>query len=203
MKPIDFLLRGILTGLLFGLLIGALTVRLTFRYGIRAGFLTGLGSAADCFYACVGVFGFTLISDFLLSYQKVINILGGSLILVMGVRLLLCQAESMEEKSEAMGAVKRFLSSFAVGITNPAAILPFLFAFTYFGISTDAGILQGVSLVCGAFIGTYIWWGGTLSVTARFIRKKTSGFSFLRMNRFFGTILCLFGMAVFLRLSLS
>lgn len=167
MKPIDFLLRGILTGLLFGLpigAVGALTVRRTFRYGIRAGFLTGLGSsAADCFYACVGVFGFTLISDFLLSYQKVINILGGSLILVMGVRLLLCQAESMEEKSEAMGAVKRFLSSFAVGITNPAAILTFLFAFTYFGISTDAGILQGVSLVCGVFIGTYIWWGHSIS----------------------------------------
>lgn len=77
----DYLLRGILIGLLFGLPVGAvgtMTVQRTWANGIKAGLFTGLGSSvADCFYACVGVFGLTLISDFLLKHQVVIHILGG------------------------------------------------------------------------------------------------------------------------------
>lgn len=77
----DYLLRGILIGLLFGLpvgAVGAMTVWRTWNGGIKAGLFTGLGSsAADCFYAAVGAFGFTLISDFLLEYQIIINIFGG------------------------------------------------------------------------------------------------------------------------------
>ena len=74
----DYLLRGILIGLLFGLPVGAvgtMTVQHTLSSGIKAGLFTGLGSSvADCFYAAVGVFGITLISDFLLKYQVIINI---------------------------------------------------------------------------------------------------------------------------------
>ena len=64
----EYLLRGIMIGLIFGLpvgAIGALTVQRTWSLGVKAGLLTGLGSSvADCFYACVGAFGLTLISDF-------------------------------------------------------------------------------------------------------------------------------------------
>ena len=74
----DYLLRGIFIGLMFGIPVGAvgvLTVQRTLRYGVKAGLFTGLGSsAADCFYACVGAFGFTLVSDFLLARQNIINI---------------------------------------------------------------------------------------------------------------------------------
>ena len=62
------LLKGICIGLLFGLpagAAGALTVQRTLAHGPRMGILTGLGaSAADCFYAVVGAFGWTLISVF-------------------------------------------------------------------------------------------------------------------------------------------
>ena len=60
-----FLLRGMLIGLLFGLpvgAVGALTVQRAWGFGVKAGLLTGLGSSvADCFYACMGAFGLTLI----------------------------------------------------------------------------------------------------------------------------------------------
>lgn len=66
----EYLLRGIMIGLIFGLpvgAIGALTVQRTWSLGVKAGLLTGLGSSvADCSYACVGTFGLTFISDFLL-----------------------------------------------------------------------------------------------------------------------------------------
>ncbi len=68
-----YLLRGRLIGFIFGLpagAVGALTVQRTCHHGAKAGLSMGLGSSvADCFYACVGVFGFTLISDFMLRYQ--------------------------------------------------------------------------------------------------------------------------------------
>ena len=89
----EYLLRGILIGLLFGLpvgAIGALTVQRTWSLGAKAGLLTGLGSSvADCFYACVGAFGLTLISDFLLRWQVVITAFGGTLVLAMGLKSLI------------------------------------------------------------------------------------------------------------------
>jgi threonine/homoserine/homoserine lactone efflux protein len=199
----DYLLRGILIGLLFGLPVGAvgtMTVQRTWNGGMQAGLFTGLGSSvADCFYACVGVFGLTLISDFLLKYQVIINILGGSFVLFMGIRLLIKKEDAAGVKVEKMNPIKMFFSSFMVGVTNPAAILTFLFAFSYFGISADAGLLRGSMLVMGVLVGTYIWWGALSAVTC-IIKKKTEKFNFRYMNRIFGSILSLFGIIVLLRL---
>lgn len=199
----DYLLRGILIGLLFGLPVGAvgtMTVQRTWNGGIKAGLFTGLGSSvADCFYAVVGVFGLTLVSDFLLKYQVVINILGGGFVLFLGIRLLMKKEDTAGAKVETMNPIKMFLSSFAVGITNPAAILTFLFAFSYFGISAGAGLPRGILLVIGVFTGTYIWWG-TLTAVTHIIKKKTEKFNFRYMNRIFGSILSLFGVIVLLRL---
>lgn len=150
------LLKGILIGLLFGLpvgAVGALTVQRTLRYGVKSGLLTGLGSsAADCFYACVGAFGFTMISDLLLRYQLIITVLGGGLILYMGIRLFLRREGPAGQREEAHSFAKLFLSSFVIGITNPAAILTFLFSFSYFEIQASAAGLRGLFLV-----GAYSW----------------------------------------------
>lgn len=122
----EYLPRGILIGLLFGLpvgAIGALTVQRTWSLGAKTGFLTGLGSSvADCFYACVGAFGLTLISDFLLRYQGIITALGGILILVMGLKSLIHPQGELPSGEETPGNAKFFLTTFAIGITNPAAI---------------------------------------------------------------------------------
>lgn len=195
----DYLLWGILIGLLFGLPVGAvgtMTVQRTWSDGIKAGLFTGLGSSvADCFYAAVGVFGLTIISDFLLKYQNMIHLFGGMLILFMGVCMLIRKDEAVSQKGMAAGTLKLFLSSFAVGITNPAAILTFLFAFSYFGISAGEGLFRGSMLLIGVLTGTYIWWG-TLTAVTYIIKKKAKRFRALYMNRIFGSILLLFGIIV-------
>lgn len=201
----EYLLRGILIGLLFGLpvgAVGALTVQRTWSLGAKAGLLTGLGSSvADCIYASVGAFGLTLISDFLLRWQGIITALGGVLILSMGLKSLLRPQEELTRDGEALGGAKLFLTSFAIGITNPAAILTFLFAFSYFGISQLNGWLNGIILVAGVFLGTYFWWG-TLSALTRFIKNRAAKFQLRTMNRIFGAVLCIFGVVVFVRLFL-
>lgn len=195
------LFKGILIGLMFGVpigAVGAMTVQRTLDRGFGAGLLTGLGSSvADCLYACVGVFGLTFISDFLLKYQTIINIIGGVFVLIIGIgQLVKKPAESAPQKSSE--GAKMFLSSFAVGITNPAAILTFLFAFTYFGIAEISGALNGILLVSGVFIGTYIWWSA-LSGAVCFIKSKTGNRGLTYMNKIFGGILILFAAMIFVK----
>lgn len=197
-----FFLRGVLIGLLFGVpagAVGAMTVQRTWNYGIKAGLLTGLGSSvADCIYACVGAFGLTVISEFLLKYQTVINLAGGGLVMYMGLHLLLSKKKP-DEIPSVSGRIKTFLSSFLVGITNPVAILTFLFAFSYFGISGDTNLIQGIYLVSGVFLGTYLWWTA-LSVIVGILKGRQKKDHLQIMNRIFGVILCLFGMVVFIRI---
>lgn len=198
----SYLLKGILIGLLFGMpagAVGAMTVQRTFHYGIKAGLVTGLGSSvADCVYASVGAFGLTVVSDLLLKYSNVINILGGSLIMVMGLCMIFKRDKGIKGAASFTGGSKLFLSSFAVGITNPAAILTFLFAFSWFGITGHAGTTASIQLVCGVFIGTYLWWG-VLSAATGILKKRTKENSFRNMNKIFSTILILFGIVVLVR----
>lgn len=198
----SFLIKGILIGLLFGMpvgAVGAMTAQRTMNYGMKAGLLTGLGSSvADCLYACIGAFGLTLISDFLLAYKSVINLVGGCLILAMSMRMLEAKSGQLQNKSDTAGGIRMFASSFAVGITNPAAILSFLFAFSWFGINGQTGFAQGIGLVLGVFIGTYIWWG-VLSGAVTLLKKKAGNTRLPLMNRVFGVILFLFGAVVLVR----
>ncbi|KIR03622.1 hypothetical protein P261_02437 [Lachnospiraceae bacterium TWA4] len=58
----------------------------TIANGWKAGLITGLGSsAADVIYACIGAFGLTFISDFLLNYQRGIVLVGGLFVIFMGI----------------------------------------------------------------------------------------------------------------------
>ena len=198
----SYLLRGILIGFVFGVpggAIGALTMQRTFSYGRKAGLLTGLGSSlADCFHASVGVFGITLISDFISQHEQTVNLLGGSLILFMGIRLLLGKKTQEMEQQGAMESAKMVVSTFALGMTNPATIFIFLFAFSYFGLSGEAGIWQKALVVCGVFGGTFIWWGLIAGIVP-LIREKAVTFRERYMNKVFGTLLCLLGVVVFIR----
>ncbi len=197
----NLLLKGILIGLLFGVpvgAVGAMTVQRTWEHGIKAGLVTGLGSSlADCIYAGIGAFGLTIISDFLLKYQTAIHLIGGSLVLLMGIRLFFRKGEAAE-KPEVPGRLGMLFSSFAVGITNPAAILTFLFAFSWFGIAGSSTKGNGWSIVLGVFVGTYIWWSG-LTAAVALVRKKKRTDHFQKMNRIFGVAFSLFGILVFIR----
>lgn len=196
------LFKGVLIGLMFGVpigAVGAMTVQRTLERGFGAGLLTGLGSsAADCLYACVGVFGLTFISDFLLKYQTIITVIGGIFVLLMGISQLVRKSSQNAPQKSAEGA-KMFLSSFAVGITNPAVILTFLFAFTYFEITASSDFISGALLVTGVFIGTYIWWSA-LSGAVFLIKKKKGKQGFTNMNKIFGGLLILFSAVIFAKL---
>lgn len=198
---LNYFLKGIIIGLIFGIpagAVGAMTVQRTIEYGSRTGILTGIGSSvADCLYACVGAFGLTFISDFLLNNQKAINIAGGGFLLVLGLGLL-GKKKSVIKERKRVGISGIFFSSFVVGITNPGAIFTFLFAFSYFRLSGEMGVVNGSLLVLGVFLGTLCWWI-TLAILTEKLKNRFAERILIHMNKVFGVILSLFGLAVLIR----
>lgn len=195
----NFLLKGILIGILFGIPVGAVGVLTTQRilaYGSKAGILSGMGSSvADCLYAAIGVFGLTFVSDILIKNQLLIFIVGGTWLISLGIRLLKQKAAKEMVESKNLNSLKMFLSSFLVGITNPAAILTFLFAFSYFEISKKLHFGEGIQVVLGVFIGTTLWWM-ILAVVVDILKKCKAKNSVTQLNKIFGTILVLFGIII-------
>jgi threonine/homoserine/homoserine lactone efflux protein len=196
-----YLMKGLLIGLIFGVpvgAVGALCVSRSLHYGVRSGIVTGLGaSTAELFYSIVGAFGITVVSGFLERNSIVINILGGVLVIAMGVMTFLKAPKQQKDKNKTSYA-GMFLSAFAVCITNPAAVVTYLFAFSYFGINGTLGVTNGILLVIGIVAGTQIWWM-TLSFLSQLIKKKTGEKGFAVMNKVFGLIMIGFGAVVYIK----
>lgn len=193
----SYLLKGLLIGLVFGVpagAIGALTIQRALSHGFQAGFLTGLGSsAADMLYACVGICGLTMVSDFLLARQSAIRLAGGALILAMGL-LTFHKKEHKEASTEQRVSLAAcFGSAFAVAITNPATILSFFLAFTSFGIAQAHTPLQSAQLILGILLGTGCWWGLLAGVAAKF-RDRVTARIYRNLNQLLGVLLMLFGL---------
>ncbi len=204
MQAITFLVKGVLIGLMFGIPVGAVgttTVQRTISRGWKAGLITGLGSsAADVVYACIGAFGLTLISDILLRYQRWIVLVGGMFVILLGISSWRKPFIDISNRKESKGDwMQMFGTSFFIGITNPAAILTFLFAFTYFGIGHIDSAINGLAVVAGVFVGTFIWWS-ILSFGTDFFVGKSSIKKMTKLNKIFGGILIAFGILILTRL---
>lgn len=195
----SLLLKGIVIGILFGIpvgVVGTLTTQRILVYGPKAGIISGLGSSsADCLYTCVSVFGLTFVSDMLIKNQLIFNIVGGIFIFLLGVKMILKRTASVITKNEKANTLKIFLSSFLVGITNPAAVLTFLFAFSYFQIPGKLNLIDGIQIIIGVFLGTLLWWV-LLAVIIGILKSKGKGNSIYSINRIFGFLLVLFSVTV-------
>jgi len=200
--PENYLLKGILVGLVFGVpagAIGALTIQRSLAHGFWAGLFTGLGSsAADVLYACAGVFGLTVISDFLLEREILIAVTGGTLIVGLGVMIFCKKGANRTAEAGRINLAACFGSSFAIAIANPATVLSFLVAFASFGIGAISLPTQGVALVLGILLGTSCWWTVLAGLSAKF-RGRVTGRIYEILNRLLGSLMIVFGIGMALR----
>lgn len=197
---LEYFINGVLIGLVFGMpigAVGAMSIQRTINHGVVAGFISGAASSiADVLYACVGAFGLTVISDFLLTNQMPIHMIGACLLILIAIRMITKKEMMLSaETADVKDYLKMFLSSFAVAITNPAAIISFLFAFSVFGINGTLGFSDGIQLVTGVFLGTLCWWL-LLVVLVNFMKKKLTERWLYRLNVLFGLILIVFSCCV-------
>lgn len=191
--------KGIMIGLIFGVpigAVGALTIRRTIFYGKTAGFVSGLGcSSADLCYSFISIFGFSIISDFMLKYQNIITIIGGLFIIVMGIGFIRKKQAAVYEKASGTKLMSFFASSFMIAITNPATIVTFLLAFSIFDIGKINSLHSGAGVALGILTGTCIWWT-LISIIIGSILSKMTEQKLAVINYILGVLVLLFGIAV-------
>src|SRR5690348_8139122 len=100
---IELFVRGLIIGFAIAAPvgpIGMLVIRRTLAEGRLLGLLTGLGAAvADALYGCVGAFGLTFISSFLMGNAFWTKSIGGVFLIYLGISTV--RAKPLEESTGA------------------------------------------------------------------------------------------------------
>jgi threonine/homoserine/homoserine lactone efflux protein len=208
MTYLILIVSGFVIGLIAAVPIGPvnlLCVRRTFAHGSLYGFLSGLGAAlADGVFATIVGFGFTAIAQLIKDHSTILEIGGGTMLLVFGIRTFLASPQlRLDEKlkareQDASTLARAMASTFALAITNPATLLTFTLMFA--GV---AGLVGGKAsyfgaglLVCGVLAGSTTWWFTLTTIAGLFHAKINEGVMKL-INRASGAVITSFGLVVF------
>jgi threonine/homoserine/homoserine lactone efflux protein len=200
------IISGVIMGLIAAVPIGPVNlicIRRSFAFGPVNGFVSGLGAAlGDGVFAAITFFGLTWIAQLIQSYDSIIELVGGALLVWFGVHTILSPvAGKMEDgdKAEPGGStlVRAMVSTFVLTITNPATLIAFASMFASFhalvgGANSyvDAGFV-----VAGVVGGSAGWWLCLTSVIGIFHTRITDR-TVRIINRGSGVLVAIFGLAV-------
>lgn len=195
---ITFLLKGIAIGFAIAAPvgpIGILCIKRTLIGSRLSGFFTGLGAAfADAVYGCIGAFGLTIISTFLLGIEAWLKGIGGLFLIYLGVKTFLETPAQEQGQVKELGYFKDFASTLFLTLTNPMTILSFMAILAGLGLGDTQGNYSSAGLlVLGVFLGSLFWWI-VLAELITLFRKKVSAKVFLWVNRGAGMIIIAFGL---------
>jgi threonine/homoserine/homoserine lactone efflux protein len=198
-----FFLKGLLAGITIAAIggpVGILCVRRTMKEGLYSGIALGLGAAlADALFGSISGFGLTFISDFLLTYQKIINIIGSVFLVYLGITTFLEHPQPYRSEKpfvKKRGLLKNMLTSFFITLTNPATIL--FFAALSIGLGIGLNYAAATWMIVGIFIGSLAWFSSLAFVITIFHTKITEK-QLATMNKVFGIGLIGFGLFVGLK----
>lgn len=176
--------------------IGMLVIRRSLAEGWLPGLVTGLGAAlADALYGCVGAFGLTFISGFLLGHAAWTRVLGGVFLCHLGIGTWRKPGDGTTASVSGTGYARAFFTTVLLTLANPLTILSFMALFAGLGLTgAGGGYRAAVPIVTGVFAGSALWWlllAGGISVARRRLGPGTIRW----MNKGSGACLLLFGVA--------
>jgi threonine/homoserine/homoserine lactone efflux protein len=195
---ITFLLRGLAIGFSIAAPvgpIGVLCIRRTLAEGWAAGLVSGLGAAsADAIYGCIAGFGLAFISNFLVSQQVWLRLIGGVFLCCLGTKTLLTKPAEQASPGKGNGLFGAYASTFILTLTNPMTIISFAAIFAGLGLASTSGkyVSAGV-LVLGVFSGSALWWL-ILSSGVGLFRARFNPAGLRWVNRISGAIIIGFGL---------
>jgi threonine/homoserine/homoserine lactone efflux protein len=226
--PTRFAIIGLLIGVLIAAPVGPVNVvciQRTLERGFWGGFAAGLGAVlADGIFATVAAYGASAISGFMRDHQLKIELTGGFILVVFGLRVFLSQPRIVATATTNIARLRRLSASipqrlrpvlrykvwrimphlnivpqtFFLTITNPGAMLG---VFALFGGATSVlgGIdtwIQAVTAVTSIMAGSLIWWAGLSRLISRVRHKLTEG-RLKKINQVSGAVLVAFGVVLF------
>lgn len=163
MGPYLFLLQAFAVGLVLAVPVGPmalLCIQRSLHFGFVAGLVTSVGIAlADSIYGLVGILGLSVVSDFLLQYETLLKLAGGSFLVFLGVRILFHSNKIKktgtlpENKSYWAG----FVSAFILTLSNPMTVLAYVAVMASIQIKA-ADFEHAWIFVAPVFLGSFAWW---------------------------------------------
>jgi threonine/homoserine/homoserine lactone efflux protein len=199
-----FLLKGLVVGFAIAAAIGPigiLCIRKTFEHGRLSGLFSGLGAAvADTLFGIIAAFGLTFISDFLMTSQFWLRLIGGLFLVYLGGKTFLTKPTLELRSVTHKTLVNDFVTTFFLTLVNPTTILSFLAIFAGLGIGEIGGnYSHAFWLVLGIFVGSSIWWV-ILCEGITFFRQKISQKVMRAINRAAGIVIAAFGILAWITL---
>lgn len=178
--------------------VGLLCIRRTLSKGMVSGLVSGLGAAvADAIYASIAAYSVTIISATLARYTGVLELVGGTILFLIGAHAIYSHKTIEPRNSKApKNHIEAFVSTLFLTLTNPATIIGFAALFSAMGLKDEEGSRHGAMiLVSGVFAGSAFWWL-ILSTVMHFIRHLLSDQGQRWINLISGSVLALLGICV-------
>lgn len=208
---VSYFLTGVGLGLLISAPVGPVNV-LCIQHSLQRGFFAGLAVGfgaliADLFIAAMAAFGISAISGFMKTYEPLVQVGGGIVLLLFGVRLFVSHphwsADQVEQRSEFITHLGALPQSFLLTVSNPGAILG-IFAVVGSAGSAVGGLetyTEALMLLAGMALGALAWWVCLAKLIASF-RQKLSDERLRLINQIAGGLLIICALALFLNVSL-
>jgi threonine/homoserine/homoserine lactone efflux protein len=196
------LVAGVSTGLAMSAPIGAvnlLVIRTALNGGFRPALLASLGAvAADLLMSGVVVLGVGSVAAFMSSQAAPIQIIGGALLVVIGIRT--AQQHFQAGDLAPLDHAANFGLTFSLCLGNPAL---------YFGyLAVLGGISQAIpfhgsklamsGLVLGVGLGSFVWWL-FLSFLVGTLSHRLSAQTLDRINRWSGVLVAALGFVLLMQ----
>jgi len=193
----NFFLKGIVIGFAMAIPIGPvgiICVRKTLTEGRLRGLIIGLGAAtADLFYGSVAAFGLTVISDTLDSQRIWIRLVGGTFLLLLGIKMYKAHPSNPNHLPIKRGIIRSYFSTILLTLTNPLTIFAFLAVFAALGIGKGLSYFSASVLVTGVFMGSGLWFL-LLSSGVILFRKKLDLAGMRWVNKIAGILIIISGL---------
>lgn len=162
MDYIVLIFAGVIMGLIAAVPIGPVNlicIRRSFAFGPLNGFVSGLGAAlGDGVFAAITFFGLTAIAQLIQSYDAIIEVIGGALLVWFGVHAVLSpivgKVEDRDKSDTGPSSLMRAIAStFVLTITNPATLIAFASMFASF-----RGLVGGADFLSMPSLWWLAWW---------------------------------------------
>lgn len=225
MDYVYIILMGWIIGLIAAVPIGPVNlvcIRRTLQCGSGHGFVAGLGAAlGDGIFACIAGFSLTAISQLIRGFTMPLQIVGGLLLMVVGIRMFiapppariaetygplpegapnLCTANGNGASGGASSA-KAMATTFALTITNPATFMGFTaYATSLSGLNDNPSFFSAAFWVIGVVVGSVTWWLSLTTVVGK-LHARIDDHVVQTINRISGVLVAIFGLAVLIHVA--
>lgn len=183
--------------------VAVLCIQRTLSKSRRSGVVSGLGVAcADTLMALVAYFFYSMLQGQIELYDTLLRVVGGILVVGVGVYVFTQNpvTQIRRNRNGAETLWNDFASIFALTIANFIMIIPYILAFfAVFKIASSpddgthvAGVVKGLAVGVGFFVGSFSWWT-MLAYVINLFRAKFRPRHTLTLNHVAGALICSLG----------